>query len=203
MVHPGDSIYIEFDGFPKDRLDVLETVKIKGDNSDNNILAVLFQKVWFSKNHYSNMQKIYEGQKNLNELKYRDLCDSIYKNENYSLDSFILANNVSAEFKRWATNNIKLGYYTKLIQYLNRYRYFNKIEPKDWSVDPNYYTFFDPEFSLSSNDFISAYAIRSFINFYSSYYYELLLPKFSSLIGSNNEKDYHIIDSIWFTGKLK
>ena len=203
MVHPGDSIYLEFDGTPNDRLDVLETVKIEGDNAINNRLAVSFQKLWFSKKHYSNAHKVRDAQMSFNGEQYKILCDSIYRSDRYSVDSFIVANNVSDEFKRWATNNMKLSYYTDLLMYPGRYRSYNKIKAKDWSVDADYYNFFEPNFTITPNDFISAYAIRVFFDFYStSYYYELLLPKFSHLIGTNDKKKQLFIDSVFVSGKV-
>lgn len=202
MVHPGDSIYMEFDGFPKDRLDVLETVKIEGSNAINNRLAVSFQKLWFSEKHYSNAHKVRDAHENFNGEQYKSLCDSIYKSDSYSVDSFIVANNVSEEFKRWATNNIKLGYYKDLLMYPGYHRSINKIKFKDWTVAADYYKFFEPDFTITPNDFISAYAIRSFISFYSTLYIELLLPKFSHLIGSGNKADRQFIDSVLVYGKV-
>lgn len=202
MVHPGDSIYLEFDGSPKDRLDVLETVKIEGSNAINNRLAVSFQKLWFSEKHYSNAHKVRDAQENFNGEQYKSLCDSIYKLDSYSVDSFIVANNVSDEFKRWATNNIKLGYYKDLLMYPGYHRSLNKIKARDWSVGADYYNFFEPNFTLTPDDFISAFAIRFFINFYATYHYELLLPKFSHLIGSSNKNDHHFMDSVYVDGLI-
>ena len=50
LAHPGDSIYLEFDGNAKNRVDMLKSIQFNGDAVKTNRDAAEFQKMYLSNN---------------------------------------------------------------------------------------------------------------------------------------------------------
>lgn len=61
LTHPGDSIYVEFDGSRENRPDLLKKIKFSGDASGQNQKAAEFQRMYYSRNYYSNWDKSRQG----------------------------------------------------------------------------------------------------------------------------------------------
>lgn len=57
LLHPGDSLFVYFDGKCKNRPELLETIKFSGDRAETNQYVAKYQQMYFSSNIYSDWDK--------------------------------------------------------------------------------------------------------------------------------------------------
>jgi thiol-disulfide isomerase/thioredoxin len=160
IVHPGDSLYVEFNGQTRQRTEIFETVKYSGDAAILNSQLSKYLKTYFETRPSSKV--IHENEKRLNADGYKTFQDSIKIAREIHLDQFIKENNPSRELKNWINSNIQYAYYEQLLDYPDRHKKFNKL-PRDWKINEKYYDFVDTIKPLNLSDLICS-DTRGFIN---------------------------------------
>jgi thiol-disulfide isomerase/thioredoxin len=169
LTHPGDSIYIEFDGSKKVRSDLLKTIKFQGDASKLNHEAAKFQQLYYAKEYYSFQEKNRQAIKDFDEARYKLFRDSVRNVETVFLDRFIKEFKPSWETKKWARITLDVEYYRNLIEYPEFHRITNNLKREEWNVPISYYDFLKNLFSFNDSILISGYSISAFVNFYPIY----------------------------------
>jgi thiol-disulfide isomerase/thioredoxin len=188
LTHPGDSIYIEFNGDKQEREDILKTIKFRGDDSTINKEAAIFQLMYFTNETYTNWERKENAIKKYDELKYKLFADSLRNEEANIINSFIEGNNPSGEVKGWAQTFLDVNYYNNLLGYPIKHSILNKLVTENWNVPITYFDFIKDKFSIENLSLISGYAISTFVNSYQLYVIEK--------IRNDNKLFYNSNDSV-------
>lgn len=201
LAHPGDSIYLEFDGNTSSRPQLLSEIKFGGDAAKSNQDAAIFQQMFFSSKLYDNGSANDKAIKEYEVNDYTLYLDTLERNGNELYSKFVADIKPNKETKNWAHAFINQNYINALIGYPFIHRGANQLKFSDWDVPASYYDPLLKQLPIKEQQFISGNAVSSLIGGYSSYYarmnsyYEESNKKFRSdqgfLDGPND-----IIDSI-------
>ena len=173
LLHPGDSLFVQFDEKKYNNLEqLLESVVFGGDAVETNRYAAKFQQLYFSNDNEQayDFQKRYDAAKEYDAdqyLQYLDMRRQYYKN---LYDKFVAGNQPNDESKKWAMLMIENDYYGKLVRYVAEHRDANKIEPDDpWDVPQGFYDRLCDFLPIEPSMFISAYSLYWFIDDFNRY----------------------------------
>jgi|WetSurMetagenome_2_1015567.scaffolds.fasta_scaffold104148_1 thiol-disulfide isomerase/thioredoxin len=204
LTHPGDSIYVEFDGSKDNRYDLLKSVSFKGDFSNENAKAAKFQKDYFFLGYYSTKGKIYEFAEKYDHIKYKQLRDSIRIIEIANLKRFIRKYKPTTETENWARAILDLDYFRDMSSYTDHHQIGRRANAESLSLPISYYDFMKDHFSINDSNLISGYAISSFVNLYPIYLLELAKDRNKPLFESIEtiKKSHKAIDSLIFYGAI-
>lgn len=167
LVHPGDSIHVEFDGSMLDRPDILKTVKFSGDAANVNQDAAAFQYMYFS-NHDHVSKK--SAKKEYDSDKYILYLDTMKQKRRQIYENFISEHNPNEESKIWALTYIEEDYYDALSFYPSDHLAANNLNCKIWNVPISYYNPLKNRLPITKPMLISGYALSGFINRYHYYF---------------------------------
>lgn len=170
LVHPGDSIYMEFDGATGDRVTVLKSVIFKGDASTVNKSAALFQQVYFASqvnkyDYFKSENRI----KNSTPSEYIEYCDSLRKVAIDFQEAFVKKEKPGSEVSTWSRLFIEENYYSNVKFYPDRHREVLGLKRSEWDVPANYYDFLLNYYDIKQS-LISGYAIDGYISAYTYRY---------------------------------
>ena len=138
IVHPGDSLYVEFNGNTRQRTKIFETVKYTGDAAELNSKLAKYLKNYFETRPSS--KSIHEKEKILNSEDYIKFQDSIRFVREKFRDKFIDSYKPDKELINWINSAIQYSYYEQLLQYPGRHKRYNKL-PRDWRIEEKYFDF--------------------------------------------------------------
>jgi thiol-disulfide isomerase/thioredoxin len=205
LTHPGDSIYIEFDGSKDERSDALKTIKFQGDASKQNLEAANFQRLYYSSDYYSFQNKNHQAVTNLDEKMYKQFRDSVRTTELAFFESFVKKFKPSIEIQNWAKINLDVEYFRNLISYPEFHRMANNLKREQWNVPITYYDFLKNHFQLNDSYLISGYAIGAFVNSYPVYLTEKIRNENIVFFSSRDNilKHPDQLDSLRFFGSIK
>lgn len=208
LIHPGDSIYITFDGNLNNTPDVLESVKYMGDAAKLNQDAAIFQQMYYSNTMIQNQNAKRIAVKELDTEGYLKFLDTMRLEARMILETFI--NDVAPEKEAisWASTSIENDYFIDLANYPDYHRYLNNINKKDWDVPTSYYELLLTRFPINKSMLINGSAISSFINTFHFYYARLNLfkdPEYKKCMSENlNSPNLtEIQDSLIIHGLIK
>jgi thiol-disulfide isomerase/thioredoxin len=198
LTHPGDSIFVEFDGSKDNRYELLKSVKFKGDFAIENFKAAKFQQKYFFLGYYTTKGIINEFAEKYDPLKFRQLRDSIRIIELSNLKKFIKKYNPSSETANWARILLNVDYYRDLASYSDHHQLGNKPGGVSQMIPNSYYDFLKNPFTLNDSVLISGYSISKFVNIYPPYLLEQTKYKNKSLFESPEtiKKSHLKIDSL-------
>lgn len=205
LTHPGDSIYLEFDGSFEERPEILKTLKYGGDNVKINTEAAAFQYRYFSSNCYKDFDLKTNAIKTFNEIEYKRFRDSLKSEEQNIFNKYISDLYPHSETKDWAKSFLSVEYLRDLISYPEIHRMVNNLKRQDWSVPLSYYDFMNYHLTISDSILICSYSLKSFVNSYPVYLLEIIRSENKELFDSNDYFRNHpgVLDSLVFFGALK
>lgn len=166
LVHPGDSLYVEFDGKTRQRTKIFETVKYSGDAATINTKLSKYLKTYFETRPSSAL--IRHNEKQLNPDEYKSFQDSIRNAREIHRDQFILDNEPNNELVNWINTDIRLSYFDNLLSYPSSHSRSNEL-PRDWYIGDEYYNFIDSIQPVTNKTLVFA-DTRWFINQYLNSY---------------------------------
>jgi thiol-disulfide isomerase/thioredoxin len=185
LTHPGDSIYVEFDGSSKENIGILKTIKFSGDAERINQEAIAFQIMYGKFYNIPSFLKRQQIIKEYDAINFRRYMDSVKTEMNSLYHKFQKEINPSKETQNWAKTFLDVQYYRDLTSYPNFHLAANHLSDKDWSVPISYYDFLKDPIHINESKLISGYALKSYINFYPVYLHEIMREEnklfFSSL----------------------
>jgi len=170
LTHPGDSIYINFDGSSWSRPTILETVKFNGDAAETNQDAAIFQKMYFSNTLYTDWDAKAKAVKEYDADEYITYLDTVKQKGKELFEQFVADVSPNEETKIWALTYIEEDYYNDLALYPESHRRENNLKWNEWDVP---FTYYDPllnRFPIKESMFISGFALMDFINRYQYFY---------------------------------
>ena len=173
LLHPGDSLFVQFDEQKYNNLELLlESVVFGGDAAETNQYAAKFQQLYFSNNnkHAYDFAERYNASKEYDADQYLQYLDGrrLYYKDMY--DRFVTENQPDDESKKWAMLMIENDYYGKLVRYADEHRNANKMESDDtWDVPKGFYDNLCDFFPIEPSMFINAYALSNFCDDFNKY----------------------------------
>jgi thiol-disulfide isomerase/thioredoxin len=206
LTHPGDSIYIEFDGGKEERPDILDQIKFKGNNSKQNQEASIFQLMYFSSNLYTDWDRKNRAVKDYNEIGYKSFMDSLHNEGIKILKRFEKETSPSEETKNWARIFLDVECDRDLLQYPIEHRNANRLKRDEWSVPLTYFNFLENRFTIDRSTLLNAYSLSAFVNAYNALYiFELIKEENNQFFNSSGSINKHPekTDSIIFFGTIK
>lgn len=164
LTHPGDSIYVEFDGEPQNRPDILNTITFGGDAVQSNQYAAVFQKMYFSNPLYWDFDSKKNVIKEYDVDKYLSYLEAVQLDNEKLFEKFESTTHPNEETKIWASIYLEQDYYDKLAMYPFNHALSNQLKynPKDISED--YFTPLLNRLPITKSMLISGYALSSYIN---------------------------------------
>ena len=169
LIHPGDSIYVEFDGSKNDRPELLNSIKLGGSNSRDNEDAAAFQKIYFSNPLYSDWDAKQKA-KMKDAEDYVIYLDSVNTLREDELNHFVSEYKPSDKVALWASTLIQMDYYYDLAYYPDEHISLMNLNRSEWSVPDGYFDGFQNPLPLTEEMLISGYSISHFVNTYHYYY---------------------------------
>jgi thiol-disulfide isomerase/thioredoxin len=184
IVHPGDSLYVEFDGNTNQRTEIFETIKFGGKYEELNQKFAKYLKHYFETRPTSLERKDF---KNLTLKEYKRTQDSIKSSRTKYASRFISEHNPSKELITWIWTDINFSHCDNLLNFPD----WSKLQeyPDDWHSE---YYFFINEIPTITNKELIYSDIRWFINQYHVSYVIKNLFNFGGTIKTSN------IDSLSF-----
>jgi thiol-disulfide isomerase/thioredoxin len=162
LLHPGDSLYVEFDGTTNDRIALLNTITFQRDPFDVNRKAALFQKLYYGSHLYR-----YDYGRQQNRIKsatpaeFLLYCDSLRQVAMAFQHAFVKKENPGTEVSDWSKLFVERSYYDNVSFYPDNHRKAFVLKYSEWDVPVKYYAllrkYHDIKKSLISADAISSY----------------------------------------------
>jgi thiol-disulfide isomerase/thioredoxin len=176
LTHPGDSIYVEFDGEPWSRPAILKTIKYSGDAVKANQDAATFQRMYFSNALYTDRHASEKAIKEYEVDDYITYMDTLRQMSKDLFKQFVADVSPNEETKTWALTYLdQQHYYNPLAEYPELHRSVNNLNWNEWDVPVTYYDPLLNRFPITESMFISGFALINFINRYQSFYVRINL----------------------------
>lgn len=170
LVHPGDSIFMSFDGNAETKLEVLESLKFKGKNKTQNQNIASFQSNYYSSDLIKDKARNDYAIKNYDTpdyLKYLDTLRSKLNDIVFEFNGEFTPNN---ETKLWVELFSDQYYFSNLGTYPMYHRLDNNLSRDDWDVPKSYYDKLLDRFPLNKSMFICSSALTRFTNQFLFFY---------------------------------
>jgi len=181
LIHPGDSLFVTFNGNTSSPLKLLESIKYSGDAAKINQDAAAFQHMYYSNSILQNREAKNKARKELDVEDYLMYLDTMRINSQRLLDKFEIDVAPEKETKLWASTFIEQNYFDALAHYPYYHRIENNLKKNDWDVPENYYNSLLNRFPISKSMLICGSALSNFINIFHFLY---VLPN------TNNDVEY-------------
>ena len=183
LLHPGDSLFVQFDGRYNNRPQILETVVFGGNAAQTNQYAAKFQQMYFSNEIYNDWNKKNRAVKEYDADRYIQYLDTILQKSREIYDQFVAENQPNDESKKWAQLYIEGCYYDELGQYARNHRRANNMENNNkWDVPKGFYDRLLNRLPIDTSMFICSHQISIFSDrFLSTYFNDILNEKFKNL----------------------
>lgn len=176
LAHPGDSIYLEFDGSLIKRQELLKTIKFSGNAFKTNQEAANFQVLFYSDNFITNYKKRHDAFKNYDLINFEKYLDTLQQKSAELVSKIKKDKSQNEETKVWASTLVEQEFYDALSFYPHLHKVMNRLKTGEWEVPDTYYDPMLKRLPITESMFISAYAISGFINaFNASYVHQNLI----------------------------
>lgn len=210
LVHPGDSLYVEFDGQYSQRPQLLEHIRFAGDAVKQNKEAAHFQQLYFSNPLYTDWDAKSRAVKEYDMDAYLLYLDSIKIRGQAIYDQFVNDVSPSKEVAVWAAVYLEEEYYDKLEFYPGDHRRANDLNADEWDVPIEYYDKMLERLPIEEPMLISGYAMSNFINrFHYGYARERMIEEekgkdnIQFFPGGGYGGESHVMDSVVLYGIMK
>ena len=170
IVHPGDSIYIEFDGNSWWRPEILKSVRFEGIRKQSNEYASQFQRLYFSNPIYTNDKPINKAISEYEPEDFLKFLDTLKMHYDSILNSFVSQYNPNDEVKEWASTYLESSYYKEVVDYPLQRGFVTGQCLLSPGFPDNYFDAFLSSLPLSDSMLISGYSVIDYINLFQSYF---------------------------------
>ncbi len=167
LAHPGDSMYIEFDGSTENRIEFLETIKFSGDASKTNQDASIFQ-AHYNSSFSDEWKALDNAKKSYTPEKFLLYLDTLKGKADHMYNTFVKEVSPNRETKIWAKTRLESYYYDALISYPGEYTQAN-FDYQTFRLPGNYYKPLFNYLPIKQEKLISGSALSVFINRFNGY----------------------------------
>jgi hypothetical protein len=158
LVHPSDSIYVEFDNGVERHIDFFGTVKFDGNAAKTNQDALVFQMMYYARD----WDDSYSTASAYNTDAFLQYLFNMQQAQIQLYKQFMEQTSASEDAKNWALTKLQGYYYADLAFYPDRHRKANNLPVNEWDVPSSYYNPFS-NFTITEQMFISGNALNNFI----------------------------------------
>jgi len=164
LTHPGDSIFIEFDG-----QDLLETVKFSGSAAKTNQDVLEFQKL-FNSYYHNSIESKENTLKEFDTEKFLIYLENEKTEWNKLYNEYLEKNTPNEEVKTWILTELKSKYFYDYSFYPLMHKHINNLEENEWNVPENYYDNLINIAPINKPELINVEAINGLVNQYLHFY---------------------------------
>ena len=172
LLHPGDSLFVYFDGKYNNRPEILESIKFGGNAAKTNQYAAKYQQMYYSNELYTNWDKKQKAVKEYDANQYVQYLDTIRQECKEIYNRFVSENNPDAESKKWVLLRIDNDYYYDLSWYAFNRRQVNQGNfdwDNSWNVPKGFYDRLCERLPIDASMFINSAGLSSFHNTFYRY----------------------------------
>ncbi len=164
-LHPGDSLFVEFDGSKDDRAELLSTISFFGPAAELNSEIAEFQQSFYKSSLFKERNKNDHAIVAMNANEYRLFADSLHEVGFRLCEKFSREAPRSALSTIWAKRFVDEDYYSNLHFYPSSHRKALVLTEREWKVPPSYYDYLDPK-RIDESELICGNAIQRFVESY-------------------------------------
>jgi thiol-disulfide isomerase/thioredoxin len=208
LVHPGDSIYVEFEGNTDQRVEILKTIKFRGSGAKTNQDAAAFQCMYFSNPTANDRNAMQKARKSLEVKEYTNFLDNQKRQIEKVYENFVTQVSPNQETKLWASIFCDQDYYDALQAYPMEHQHENRLNTSEWDVLTSYYDALLNRLPITEKMFIGGYSLSRYVNrFHYGYVWKHFLD--NKLINKYRTKKGIIdapkefMDSLYVYGAIK
>lgn len=139
LVHPGDSLNINFNSDIDNNVDIYDNLNFSGDASESNTQLAKYLKIYWA--NYLSQDDNFKYNKLLATSDFISFRDSIKNVMNERRENFIKEVKPTEEVKLWTYWNVEADYFNELLIHSYFYRNYNNLKLQDWNYDDTYYSF--------------------------------------------------------------
>jgi thiol-disulfide isomerase/thioredoxin len=191
LIHPGDSINIDFNADIDNSVEIYETLKFSGDASESNSQLAKYLEVYYA--NFLSSDDYFKYHKELATNEFVAFRDSIKKVMNERRDKFIKESNPTDEVKLWTYWNVEADNMNELLLHSYQYTSENALKLNDWKYENSYYNFLDSLNKIDEYSLINTSVSSQLPNYILGFY-------IGGKIRQQNDSLYSVgkIDSILF-----
>lgn len=164
LVEPGDSIYVEFDGQPNQRPQVLETIQFGGDAVMVNQDAAKFQHMYFSDPIYTDWDAKRRTNQTYDADRYVLYLDTLQQRIDALFQKFMAEVKPGKVVEIWAKTYIEEDYYDALSFYPMEHMMANDSLRGKWNVKDDFFDRLLNRLPVEEDMLFSGYALTNFVN---------------------------------------
>lgn len=176
VVHPGDSMFIDFDGSKKDRPSILESISFTGDRDKINNQIAAFQAEFHKSSLYNSGNLKAKAMETKNPEQFRFFADSLRAEGRKIFSHLLTSQTPDQESIKWIKLYLDDYYYHDLASYPRSHKSTLKEKNIDWDVALSYYDYFKTNQPITES-LTSAHGINIFTNKYLYRYIRLLVAE--------------------------
>lgn len=167
LVHPGDSINVNFDADIDNNVDIYDNLIFSGDAAESNTqLAKYLKEYWANILSYDDYFKYH---KELATTEFIAFRDSIKNTMNERRNKFIKDVNPTEEVKLWTYWNVEADYFNELLNHSFQYSGLIYLKATDWDFNGEYYSFLNSLKNIDEKSLINtsvSYLLPDAFGFY-------------------------------------
>jgi thiol-disulfide isomerase/thioredoxin len=167
LVHPGDSINVNFDADIDNNVDIYDNLIFSGDAAESNTqLAKYLKEYWANILSYDDYFKYH---KELATTEFIAFRDSIKNTMNERRKKFIKDVNPTEEVKLWTYWNVEADYFNELLNHSFQYSGLIYLKATDWDFNGEYYSFLNSLKNIDEKSLINtsvSYLLPDAFGFY-------------------------------------
>jgi thiol-disulfide isomerase/thioredoxin len=168
LIHPGDSINVNFDADIDNNVDIYDNLIFSGDASKSNSQLAKYLEVYHA--NILSYDDYFKYHKELATTEFVAFRDSIKKVMNERREKFIKETNPTEEVKRWTYWNVEADYLNELLLHSYQYTSENALKLNDWKYEKSYYSFLDSLNKISESSLINTSVSNLLPNYIFGFY---------------------------------
>ena len=182
LLHPGDSLYMQFDAFYNERPEFLASIRFSGDAAKTNQNAVIFQQMYFSNEIYYDWDKKLKAVREYEVDRYLQYLDSVQQKCNRIYEQFVADHQPDKLSKKLAKLFTYKDYHQYLGWYVRNRRQFHHQGWNDaWNVPKGFYDGLHHFLPVDPSMYIGAYVLSEFSFIFNNYVNEKLMDRRTDL----------------------
>jgi len=169
LAHPGDSIFVEFDG-KQNYSEILKSVKYSGSDAKLNRDIVTFKKMLFT-NYVSLNKTDYSAATMLFDVPDFELyLDTMQQGFDNFVEEFMKEASPSNEAIKWGKFYLKQNIYRAMTDYALNHQFEDKSKPAYFNIPVSFYNRFLDATPINYSTFLNSKELHGFIDKYWHFY---------------------------------
>ena len=170
QLNPNDSLYVNFNGSPNNRPEILSTIRFGGSNAETNQFIAKFQQMYYADEIYYDWDKKNKAKKEYEPDEYIKYNDSVRQKGKAIYNRFVQEFSPNEQSKKWASFFIEDNYYNNIAFYPGDHRTANNMDWENlWTVPQGFFEVLGERLPISTSNLMNAYSLNSYVDRFSYY----------------------------------